>query len=302
MKYKIVGDSCCDFTAEDLKKEYISRVPLILTVGDTDVIDDDTFDQEKYLDMVDRCPDCPRSSCPSPENYMQHFEGAENVFVVTLSSKLSGSYNSAMLAKQIYQENHPNVKIHVFDSKSAAAAQHLICERLENYIEQDLDFKTIVEKTEQYVGEIRTLFVLDSLDTMRKNGRITKVKALAANMLNIKPVLHGVDGEIQQLDQARGMNKALNKLLSHIEKEGYDNTKPVRITQCGSMERCKNVRKILMERFGFTDVKILDANGISTTYESRGGVIVCFKNTNSRDWKRQDVENILSFFKYAFYR
>ena len=295
MKYKIVGDSCCDFTAEDLKKEYISRVPLILTVGDTDVIDDDTFDQEKYLDMVDRCPDCPRSSCPSPENYMQHFEGAENVFVVTLSSKLSGSYNSAMLAKQIYQENHPNVKIHVFDSKSAAAAQHLICERLENYIEQDLDFKTIVEKTEQYVGEIRTLFVLDSLDTMLKNGRITKVKALAANMLNIKPVLHGVDGEIQQLDQARGMNKALNKLLSHIEKEGYDNTKPVRITQCGSMERCKNVRKILMERFGFTDVKILDANGISTTYESRGGVIVCFYNTNSRDWKRQDVENILSF-------
>lgn len=218
MKYKIVGDSCCDFTAEDLKKEYISRVPLILTVGDTDVIDDDTFDQEKYLDMVDRCPECPRSSCPSPENYMQHFEGAENVFVVTLSSKLSGSYNSAMLAKQIYQENHPDVKIHVFDSKSAAAAQHLICERLERYIEQDLDFKTIVEKTEEYVGEIRTLFVLDNLDTMRKNGRITKVKALAANMLNIKPVLHGVDGEIQQLDQARGMNKALNKLLSHIEK------------------------------------------------------------------------------------
>ena len=77
MKYKIVGDSCCDFTAEDLKKEYISRVPLILTVGDTDVIDDDTFDQEKYLDMVDRCPECPRSSCPSPENYMQHFEGGK---------------------------------------------------------------------------------------------------------------------------------------------------------------------------------------------------------------------------------
>ena len=267
MKYKIVGDSCCDFTAEDLKKEYISRVPLILTVGDTDVIDDDTFDQEKYLDMVDRCPECPRSSCPSPENYMQHFEGAENVFVVTLSSKLSGSYNSAMLAKQIYQENHPDVKIHVFDSKSAAAAQHLICERLERYIEQDLDFKTIVEKTEEYVGEIRTLFVLDNLDTMRKNGEKDVVICFHFSIF---------DGEIQQLDQARGMNKALNKLLSHIEKEGYDNTKPVRITQCGSMERCKNVRKILMERFGFTDVKILDANGISTTYESRGGVIVCF--------------------------
>ena len=226
--------------------------------------------------MVDQCPTCPRSACPSPENYMQHFEDAENVFVVTLSSKLSGSYNSAMLAKQIYQENHPDVKIHVFDSKSAAAAQHLICESLERDILAELDFKTIVEKTETYVNEIRTLFVLDSLETMRKNGRITKVKALAANMLNIKPVLHGVDGEIQQLDQARGMNKALNKLLSHIEKEGYDNTKPVRITQCASMERCKNVRRILMEQFGFKDVWILDAGGVSTTYESRGGVIVCF--------------------------
>ena len=72
------------------------------------------------------------------------------------------------------------------------------------------------------------------------------------------------------------MNKALNRLLAHIEKEGYDNTKAVRITQCGSMERCKNVRKILMEKFGFRDVRILDAGGVSSTYESRGGVIVCF--------------------------
>ena len=85
MKYKIVGDSCCDLTKEELKKEYFVSVPLTLTVGDTDVIDDETFDQEKYLDMVDQCPTCPRSACPSPENYMQHFEDAENVFVVTLS-------------------------------------------------------------------------------------------------------------------------------------------------------------------------------------------------------------------------
>ena len=276
MRYKIVGDSCCDLTAEDLKKEYFVSVPLTLTVGDTDVIDDENFDQVKYLKMVEECSECPRSACPSPESYMQHFDGAQQIFVVTLSSRLSGSYNSAMLAKQIYQENHPDVKIHVFDSKSAAAAQHLICEKLEELGEKNCSYEEIVEQVEHYISELRTLFVLDSLETMRKNGRITKVKALAANMLNIKPVLHGVDGEIQQLDQARGMNKALNRLLAHIEKEGYDNTKAVRITQCGSMERCKNVRKILMEKFGFRDVRILDAGGVSSTYESRGGVIVCF--------------------------
>ena len=275
MKYKIVGDSCCDFTAEDLKKEYISRVPLILTVGDTDVIDDDTFDQEKYLDMVDRCPECPRSSCPSPENYMQHFEGAENVFVVTLSSKLSGSYNSAMLAKQIYQENHPDVKIHVFDSKSAAAAQHLICERLERYIEQDLDFKTIVEKTEEYVGEIRTLFVLDNLDTMRKNGRITKVKALAANMLNIKPVLHGVDGEIQQLDQARGMNKALERMVKDMISKTKDcENRVLAIAHCNCPERAKAVKEKIEKIAKFKKIIIINTAGVSSMYANDGGVIM----------------------------
>lgn len=276
MKFKIVGDSCCDFTAEELKKEYIKSVPLTMTVGGVDVVDDETFDQEKYLKMVADCPECAKSSCPSPEAFMKNFEDAEYVFVVTLSSKLSGSYNSACLAKQIYSEDHEDVKIHVFDSKSAAAAQHLICEKIEACMLAEKDFETTVKIVNKYISEMRTIFVLDDLETMRKNGRMSKVKAIAANVLNIKPVLQGVEGEIQQLDQARGMNKALNKLLFHIEKEGFDPNKKVAITQCGSMERCKNVRKIMMEQFGFKDVEILSAGGISSTYESRGGVIVSF--------------------------
>ncbi|MGN0368779.1 MAG: DegV family protein [Wujia sp.] len=276
MKYKIVGDSCCDFTAEDLRKEYMVNVPLTMTVGNVEVVDDETFEQEKYLRLVAQCPECPKSACPSPEAYMEAFEGATYVFVVTLSSKLSGSYNSAMLARQIYMEEHPDVKIHVFDSKSAAAAQHLICTKLEELILRELEYETIVNTVNAYIGSMTTIFVLDDLETMRKNGRISKVKAMAANVLNIKAILHGVDGEIQQLDQARGMNKALNKLLFHIEKAGYDNTRKVAITQCGSKERCMNVRKVMMERFGFKDVQVYDAGGISSTYESRGGVIVSF--------------------------
>ena len=276
MKYKIVGDSCCDFTAEDLRKEYMVNVPLTMTVGNVEVVDDETFEQEKYLRLVAKCPECPKSACPSPEAYMEAFEGATYVFVVTLSSKLSGSYNSAMLARQIYMEEHPDVKIHVFDSKSAAAAQHLICTKLEELILRELEYETIVNTVNAYIGSMTTIFVLDDLETMRKNGRISKVKAMAANVLNIKAILHGVDGEIQQLDQARGMNKALNKLLFHIEKAGYDNTRKVAITQCGSKERCMNVRKVMMERFGFKDVQVYDAGGVSSTYESRGGVIVSF--------------------------
>ena len=276
MKFKIIGDSCCDFTKEELNKEYFISVPLTLSVGGIDVVDDRTFNQANFINLVEGCPDCPKSSCPSPESYMACFDDVENIFIVTISAKLSGSYNSAMLARQIYLEEHPEVNIHVFDSKTAAAGEHLICGMIEEYALQDLDFNQIIKKVDEFISTQRTIFVLENLEVMRKNGRLSKVKSLVASALNIKPVLYGKDGEIQQLDQARGMNKALNRLLWHIEKDGYDNSRRVEITQCDSRERCLNVRRILMERFGFKDVRILDAGGVSTMYESRGGVIVSF--------------------------
>ena len=276
MKFKIVGDSCCDLTKEELKKDYFVSVPLTLTVGGVDVIDDENFNQKKFLKMMEECPECPKSSCPSPEAFMEAFEGAENVYVVTLSSKLSGSYNSAVLAEQIYKEEHSDVNIHVFDSKSAAAGEHLICGKLEECLLKGMDFDEVVSTVEEYIKGQRTIFVLENLEVMRKNGRLTKLKSVVANVLNIKPVLHEVDGEIHQIDQARGMNKALNKLLWQIEKSDYDKNRRVEITQCDSYERCMNVRKILIEKFGFKDVVILDAGGVSTMYENSGGVVVSF--------------------------
>lgn len=276
MKYKIVGDSCCDLTKEDLKKEYFFSVPLTLTVGGVDVIDDETFDQMKFIKMLADCPECPKSSCPSPEAFMKNFNDAEDIYLVTLSSKLSGSYNSAVLAAQIYGEDNPGVNIHVFDSKSAAAGQHLICEKIEECAQSGMDFDEVVKTVDKFISGQQTIFVLENLETLRKNGRLSKMKSLVANILNIKPVLRGVDGEIHQIDQARGMNKALNKLLWYIEKTGYDKNRKVKLAQCDSRERCINVRKILIEKFGFKDVQILDAGGVSTMYENRGGVIVSF--------------------------
>lgn len=276
MKYKIVGDSCCDLTKEDLKKEYFFSVPLTLTVGGVDVIDDETFDQMKFIKMLADCPECPKSSCPSPEAFMKNFNDAEDIYLVTLSSKLGGSYNSAVLAAQIYGEDNPGVNIHVFDSKSAAAGQHLICEKIEECAQSGMDFDEVVKTVDKFISGQQTIFVLENLETLRKNGRLSKMKSLVANILNIKPVLRGVDGEIHQIDQARGMNKALNKLLWYIEKTGYDKNRKVKLTQCDSRERCINVRKILIEKFGFKDVQILDAGGVSTMYENRGGVIVSF--------------------------
>ncbi|MCM1272295.1 MAG: DegV family protein [Clostridium sp.] len=274
MKFKIVGDSCCDLTKEELSREYFVNVPLTLTVGGVDIVDDETLDTKDLLKKMAECEDCPRSACPSPEAYMEAYEGADEVYVVTLSAKLSGSYNSAMLAKNMFLEEHPDVKIYVFDSKSAAAAQHLICEKIEALALKGNKYETIVSMTEEYIKKQATIFVLENLDVMRKNGRMSKVKSIVASVLNIKPVLYGKDGEIQQLDQAKGMNKALNKMLWHIEKGNFDKKRKVEITQCDSYERCMNVRKILMEKFGFENVVVLEARGVSTLYENRGGIVL----------------------------
>ncbi len=276
MKFKIVGDSCCDFTKEDLKKEYVEIVPLILTVGNRDIIDDESFNQKNFIDMVEACPECPKSACPSPEAFMEKFDNSENIYVVTLSSKLSGSYNSALIAKDLYLEKNKNVNIHIFDSKSAAAGQHLIFEKIEEMALRGMDFGEIVKKVNEFIEGMKTIFVLENLDVMRKNGRLTKIKSMAAEILNIKPVLYAVDGEIHQLDKGRGMNKALEKLLCQIKKQGYDVERKVAITQCDSYERCIKIKKILMESMGFKRVEILDAGGVSSMYESRGGVVVAF--------------------------
>ncbi len=276
VNFKIIGDSCCDFTKEDIAKGYFVSVPLTLNIGGVEITDDDTFDQDKFLKMMEACEECPKSSCPSPEAFMEHFKDVNDVYIVTMSAKVSGSFNSAIIARQIYLEDNQDVNIHVFDSRTAAAGEHLICEKIEECTLAGMDFKDVVATVEKYIEGMTTIFVLDDLDVMRKNGRISKVKTIAANVLNIKPVLYACDGEIQQLDQARGMNKALNKLLWHIEKSGYDKTRKVIISQCASLERCLNVKKILTEKFDFKNVEILDGKGVTTMYGNRGGVIVAF--------------------------
>lgn len=278
MKFRIVGDSCCDLTATQLEKEYFYSVPFTLSVGGENVTDDESFDQKDFLAKIAACPECAKSSCPSPDAYMECFGDARNIYMVTVSEKLSGSYNSAMLARQIFLEEHPDVNIHVFDSKSAAAGQHLICLKIEELALAGTTFDELVETVENYIKNMETVFTFDNLETMRKNGRLSAVKSIAANVLNIKPVLIGIDGVIHQYDQARGMNKALNKLLGYIEKTGYDKDERVVITECESHERCLNVEKILAEQFGFENIRIVNAGGLSTTYMNTGGVIVSFSS------------------------
>lgn len=277
MKFKIVGDSCTDFVPEDLKKEYVASVPLTIDVGGYEVVDDESFDQADFLRRVEAYPECPKSACPSPESYMESFRDAEQIYVVTLSAKLSGSYNSAELAKRMYQEEHPEVKIHVFDSKSASCGQLLLAYLIERYALEGADFEEIVKRVTAFRNEMQTAFVLESLETLRKNGRLTGVKALVASALNIKPYMKAEDGAIAQVGQARGIKKALAKMVDYIGEVG-DNfpDKTVIVAHCNCNERAREVENALMARYHFKSSRIIDTKGISSLYANDGGVIVAF--------------------------
>lgn len=277
MKFKIIGDSCTDFIPEDLEKEYIVSVPLTIDVGNYEIVDDENFDQADFLKRVAAYQGCPKSACPSPETYMESFEGAKHVYVVTLSAQLSGSYNSAQLAKRMYQEEHPDTKIHVFDSKSASSGQLLLAHLIEEYALAGMEFETLVEKVTAFREKMQTTFVLESLETLRKNGRLTGVKALVASALNIKPYMKAVNGSIAQAGQARGIKKALGKMVDFVGEVGENLTeKTVIIANCNCRERAKQVEKELMERYHFKESMVIDTRGISSLYANDGGVIVSF--------------------------
>ena len=277
MSYKIVIDSCGELLDEWKQDPRFESVALTLSVDGVNIIDDETFDQADFLKRVAECPECPKSACPSPERYMRAFDcEAEHVYAVTLSAELSGSYNSAVLGKNLLQEDHPDRQIHIFNSKSASVGQTLIAMKIQECEEAGLPFEQVIETVDAYIEQQHTFFVLDNLETLRKNGRLSKAKALVASALKIKPVMGSTEeGAICQLDQARGMNKALVKMAQIIvEKTADSGQKTLAISHCNCHERAILLKNALEERMPMKKIVILDTAGVSSMYANDGGVIV----------------------------
>ncbi|HIS33287.1 MAG TPA: DegV family protein [Candidatus Limivivens intestinipullorum] len=277
MSYKIIIDSCGELSDEMKKSGVYVSVPLTLMVEGESIVDDESFDQASFLKKVAESPNCPKSSCPSPERYREAFDcGADRVYAVTLSANLSGSYNSAVLGQNIYLEERPDAKVYVFNSRSASVGETLIGLKIQECEEKGMAFEEVVDTVERYIAGQNTWFVLENLDTLRKNGRLSKVKALVATALRIKPVMASTpEGEITQLDQARGMNKALIKMVDAIvEKTEHPEKKTLAISHCNCPGRAKIVYDALMERLPFRDAVVLDTAGVSTMYANDGGIIV----------------------------
>lgn len=278
MEFKIVGDSCSDLTEELKTKMNVEIVPLTIEVEGKTYIDNESLDTSELLKDMKKSSKTPRTSCPSPKDYMMTYEGEEDVFVVTLSSELSGSYNSAILAKELYLEDKKDKFIHIFNSKSASTGQALIAMKIYELIKEGYKREKVVEKVEKYISEMKTYFILESLDNLIKAGRIGLIKGKIATMLSIVPIMEGNDeGKIDLIENVRGSKKAMSRLVDILGEQGMKlEERVLAIAHCNCLERAMDFKKQVMAKYNFKDIVIFETHGISTVYANNGGLIVSF--------------------------
>lgn len=278
MKIKIIGDSCFDLNEELKKISNLCIAPLKISVGEREFIDNEGLDQQELLKCMKDSNETPKTASPSPNDYLKQYEGKEDIFVVTLSSQLSGSYNSAMLAKQMHLESSKDKFIHVFDSFSASVAQTLIGLKILELEKLNYKKEQVVTKVSEYIKEMKTLFLVESLDNLIKAGRINKVVAKIATAFSIKPIMGATDkGTIKLVEKARGSKKALRRLVDIIGEQGERiEEKILGIAHCNCLEKAQKLKNEIMEKYNFKDIIIVETSGISTVYANDGGIIIAF--------------------------
>lgn len=277
MDNKIVADSCCDLNPEIEENVNIDLVPLTMRIEDTEFVDDSSFDQQEYIQAMKKSKYAPKTSCPSVHDFLERLKEAKNSYVVTLSAKLSGTYNSAMQAKELVLEELSDRFIHVFDSQSASVGETLISLKIHEYIQANLKNLEIVEKVNKYIKEMKTFFVLENMDNLAKAGRLNPLIAKAASFLSIRPIMGEKDGEIRLVDKVRGHERALKRMIEVIGEEGSRfEERVLAIAHCNCLQRALDFKKRVMEKYSFKDVIVVETAGISTTYANDGGLIIAF--------------------------
>ena len=251
MDYKIIADSCCDLTDEMKDWGNLALVPLTLELGDYRIMDDENFDQDDFIARMQALGDVPRSACPSPDAFCAAIaaDDAKEVYVLTITDKLSGCYNSALQGVMLYEDDHPGEKkIHVFNSLATSGLETLIAYEIRRLKDSGLPFEQVVEQVEDYIHNHTALyFCLESLDALKNNGRLFSLAATVIKKLKMKLIC-------QHLPE---------KLLwkqSHV---------------C-CPEKANTIADKVREKCSFGNIIILKASGLNSLYASGGGVIVSY--------------------------
>lgn len=272
MKRKIVTDSSCDIW--ELNGVDFAVAPMTISTDNKHYVDNQELDVRLMSEDLAKYKGVSHTACPSVGSWLDCYKGYDEVFVVTLTGAMSGTYNSAMTAKGIYEEENENVKIHVFDSLSTGPEMRLLIEKLKEMIEEDLTFEEIVEKGQDYLNHTRLFFALKSLHNFAMNGRVSKAVASAIGVLNISIfATASEEGTIQQISKCRGEKKVVKSVIEHLENAGYHGGR-VRISHADNLKLAHNVRDKILELYPHADIIVYPMGGLCTYYAEIGGLLV----------------------------
>ena len=279
MTWKIIADSGCDYrTYEGAAPDtsFVS-VPLTIQIGETIYTDDASLDTDKMMEDMYATTTASKSACPSPDDYMKAFEGADNIIVVTITGTLSGSHNSAQVAKKLYQEEHPTTNIHVIDSLSAGGEVDLLVRKLHQLIAQDLDFDQVVEVITKYQEKTKLIFVLAKVDNLVKNGRLNKIIGTVVGLLNIRMVGQASDtGTLELLHKARGQKKAISTTFEEMLNAGYKGGH-ITIAHRRNEKFVEQLSALVHEKFANADIEVLPTSGLCSFYAEEGGLLIGYE-------------------------
>ena len=272
MKRKIVADSSCDIW--ELNGVDFAVAPITISTDNKHYVDNQELDVHLMSEELAKYKGVSHTACPSVGSWLDCYEGFDEVFVITLTGAMSGTYNSAMTAKGIYEEENENVKVHVFDSLSTGPEMRLLIEKLKEMIDEDLPFEEIVEKGQDYLNHSRLFFALKSLHNFAMNGRVSKAVASAIGVLNISIfATASEEGTIQQISKCRGEKKVVKSMIEHLENAGYHGGK-VRISHADNLKLAHNVRDKILELYPNADIIVYPMGGLCTYYAEKGGLLV----------------------------
>lgn len=275
MKNKIVMDSAGDLQVfEDVD---FACVPLKITAGEREFVDDASMNVEEMVNYLKSYKGKAITACPGVGDYLQAFGDAENVYCVTITSGLSGSYNAAMVAARTYQEQYPQRRVHVFDSLTAGPEMLLIAEKIRDLVKEKLSFETIVQKVKSYQEKTRLIFSLESLHNLANNGRVSVAVAAVAGILGIRLLGKASDeGTLEPTGKVRGEKKLVPEMVRHLKELGYNGGK-VRINHCFNPETASKLKSALMEQFPSAIINIGKTGGLCSFYAELGGLLVGFE-------------------------
>lgn len=275
MQRKIVADSSADVLA--LTDVAFTCAPLKIITAEQEYVDDVTLDVEGMVRDLAQYKGRSSTSCPNANDWLEAFGDADEVFCVTITGTLSGSYNAAQTAKQLYESAHPNRRVFVLNSLSAGPEIALMLDKLRSLLLQGTPFDEVCQQITAYTAQTGLLFMLESMKNLANNGRVSPLAAKAAGLLGIRVVGKASDrGDLQQLSKCRGEAKALDTIVSYLQEFGLK-TGRVRIAHCFNEQAAEALKERILHTFANAQVEIYPCRGLCSFYAEHGGMLIGFE-------------------------